>query len=445
MDTPDRISPKTKITRNVIALGVVSLFTDAATEMIYPLVPIFVSLLGSTAVILGVIEGVAETTASMLKLASGILSDKIGKRKLLVVIGYGTSTLIRPFTGAVSAAWQIVIVRMIDRIGKGIRTAPRDALIASSIDDRIRGKAYGFHRAMDHAGAVIGPFLALSALIILVLVFNMHETLSILRWTFFLAIVPGLCAFFALIFFVQEKVDPVAPTKKYRFSLKGFDNNFIIYLGVVLLFTLGNSSDAFLLFRIQDALHNNESLYSIVYATPIIGDMVRRFGDLHAQKKLIDIMLLPLVWAFFHIIKVIFSTHLGALSDKIGRKIVINIGWGIYAVVYLAFAFLDKLPDVFQLIGTFVLFAIYALYYAFSEGAEKAFVADVVKPEMRGSAFGLFNFAIGLAALPASIVFGLLYKVYGAMVAFGTGAAIACISMLLFIIFVKEQSPKLDG
>ena len=155
MNTSVHTSNHAKITRNVIALGIVSLFTDAASEMIYPLVPIFVTLLGSSALILGVIEGVAETTAAMLKLVSGIISDKVGKRKLLVVLGYGISTLIRPFTGAVSAAWQIVFVRMIDRIGKGIRTAPRDALIASSIDERIRGKAYGFHRAMEHAGAVI--------------------------------------------------------------------------------------------------------------------------------------------------------------------------------------------------------------------------------------------------------------------------------------------------
>jgi MFS family permease len=204
-------SKKARITRNVIALGIVSLFTDAASEMIYPLVPIFVTLLGSDALILGVIEGLAETTAAMLKLVSGIISDKIGKRKLLVVIGYGISTLIRPVTGAVSAAWQIVFVRMIDRIGKGIRTAPRDALIASSIDDSIRGKAYGFHRAMDHAGAVIGPFLALSALLLIILVFDMQDTLLILRWTFLLAIIPGLFSVLALIFFVQEKVNTVSP------------------------------------------------------------------------------------------------------------------------------------------------------------------------------------------------------------------------------------------
>lgn len=444
MNSTSHNSNSTRITRNVIALGVVSLFTDAASEMIYPLVPIFVTLLGSSALILGVIEGVAETTAAMLKLISGVISDKIGKRKLLVVLGYGTSTFIRPLTGAVSAAWQIIFVRMIDRIGKGIRTAPRDALIASSIDDRIRGKAYGFHRAMDHAGAVIGPILALSTLIILILIFNMKETVLILRWTFLLAIIPGLFAILVLIFFVQEKAASFSSTRKINFSLKNFDKNYIIYLSIITLFTLGNSSDAFLLFRVQDALHHSKSLYSIVYATPIIGDMVGKFGDLEAQKKLIDILFIPLVWSFFHIIKVIFSTHLGSLSDKIGRKTVINIGWGIYAFVYFAFALLDRLPDVLQIVITFALFAIYALYYAFSEGAEKAFVVDLVKPELRGSAFGLFNFAIGLAALPASVIFGLLYKKFGAMVAFGTGALIACISMLLFMMFVKEQSKKLN-
>ncbi len=420
-------------------LGLVSLFTDAASEMIYPLVPIFIVSLGSSALILGIIEGVAETTASVLKLVSGIISDKIGKRKLLVVIGYGISTIVRPFTGLVSAAWQIIFIRMIDRTGKGIRTAPRDALIAFSVDDRIRGKAYGFHRAMDHAGAVIGPFLALSALIILILVFHMQDTVSILRRTFVLAIIPGLLSLITLVFFVHEKKVQALSSKKITFSLKQFDKNLIIYLGIITLFTLGNSSDAFLLFRVQHVLHNSESLYSIIYSTPVIGSMVSHFGDVETQKKLIDILFIPFIWAFFHIIKVSFSTHLGALSDKIGRKIVINIGWGIYTFVYISFALLDRLPDSLQIIATFVLFAVYALYYAFVEGAEKAFVADLVKPELRGSAFGLFNFAIGLSALPASIMFGFLYTKFGALTAFGTGAVLSCTSMLLFIMFVREN------
>jgi MFS family permease len=439
MDFADNSSDKPRISRNVITLGFVSLFTDAASEMIYPLVPIFVTLLGSSALILGVIEGVAETTAAMLKLVSGIISDRIRKRKLLVVIGYGTSTLIRPFTGAVSAAWQIVFVRMIDRIGKGIRTAPRDALIASSTDKRIRGKAFGFHRAMDHAGAVAGPFLGLSVLVVLILVFGVNDTVLTLRYTFLLALVPGLFAVLTLIFFVQERVDYVSSPRQRPFALKQFDRNFIIYLSVVFFFTLGNSSDAFLLLRVQDVIHNSRSLHATIFSVPIIGDTVNRFGDLSAQKQLIDILFILLVWAFFHGIKVVFSTHMGALSDKIGRKRAINIGWGIYVFVYLSFAFLDKFSDIFQIVVTFVLFAIYALYYAFCEGAEKAFVADVVGQEQRGSAFGLFNFAIGLGALPASVIFGLLYKEFGAMVAFGTGAIIACVSMLSLVIFVREK------
>jgi MFS family permease len=433
------IPSKSKIPRNVIMLGIVSLFTDSASEMIYPLIPIFVAALGSGAVILGVIEGVAETTAAMLKLFSGVISDKLRKRKLLVAIGYSISSLIRPFTGLVSAAWQIVLVRMMDRIGKGVRTAPRDALIASSVDEKIRGKAYGFHRAMDHTGAVIGPLLAVSTFVILILGFGIRDVLLILRWTFCLAVIPGLFAMTTVLFFVKEKVDAVPVGKPFRFSLKQFDHNFIVYLSVVVLFTLGNSSDAFLLFRVEETIHKSGALYNIISGSPLIGDMVSRFGDAQSQKKMVDILFLPLLWAFFHVIKVAFSTPLGTLSDKIGRKRVINIGWGIYAFVYLCFAFLDRLPRGWQIVATLFLFAVYALFYAFTEGTEKAFVADLVRPEVRGSAFGMYNFAVGLGALPASILFGVLYNAFGAAVAFGTGAVIACASMLLLAVVVKER------
>lgn len=430
-----------KIPLNVIVLGIVSLFTDAATEMIYPLVPIFVAALGSGPVILGIIEGVAETTAAMFKLFSGIVSDKLRKRKLLVIIGYSISSLIRPFTGIVSGAWQIVFIRMIDRVGKGIRSAPRDVLIASSVDESIRGKAFGFHRAMDHAGAVVGPFLALFSIMILILGFGLRDTLLTLRWTFFLSMIPGIFAVATLILFLREKVDHPSRSKPFKFSLKEFDKNFLVYLSIVMLFTLGNSSDVFLLFRVEEAIHKSAALYSMISSVPLFGNMVSRLGDPSSQQKLVDILFLPLVWAFFHVIKVAFSTHLGALSDRIGRKLVINIGWGIYAFVYLSFALLDRLPDGWQIIATFILFAVYALFYAFTEGAERAFVADIVKSEVRGSAFGMYNFAVGSGALPASVIFGLLYKAFGATVAFGTGAVIACVSMLLLAVIVREQ-PK---
>jgi MFS family permease len=430
---------KKRIPRNVVMLGLVSLFTDSATEMIYPLIPIFVAALGSGAVILGVIEGAAETTAAMLKLFSGVLSDKLRRRKLLVAVGYSISSLVRPITGFVSAAWQIVFVRTADRVGKGIRTAPRDALIASSVDESIRGKAYGFHRAMDHAGAVIGPLLAVSCLVLLITNFGVKDTLSALRWTFCLSFVPGLFAMATVLFFVKEKTDAAPVGKPFKFSLKQFDRNFIAYLSVVLLFTLGNSSDAFLLFRVEEAIHKSGALYSMVSGSPLFGGMVGRFGDVQSQKKLVDILFLPVLWAFFHVIKVAFSTPMGALSDRIGRKRVIHIGWGIYALVYLCFALLDKLPGGGQIAATLVLFAVYALYYAFTEGTEKAFVADLVRSDLRGSAFGMYNFAVGLGALPASILFGVIYKAFGATAAFGTGAALACASMLLLGAFVRER------
>lgn len=434
-----------RIPKAIIMLGLVSLFTDAGSEMIYPLIPVYVAALGSGAVILGIIEGVAETTAAMLKLVSGIISDRTGKRKMLVLIGYSISSFFRPLTGLVSSAWQIVLIRMADRVGKGIRTAPRDALIASSVDDSIRGKSYGFHRAMDHTGAVIGPLLAILTLVILFIGFGLRDSLTALRWTFILAIIPGILAVLTIIFFVAEKAPQRSGNGQLRLSLKDFDRNFRTYLLIMILFTLGNSSDAFLLFRVEEAIKKSGAIMDIVRSIGPISNMISGFGSPENQATVVNILFLPLIWAFFHIIKVTFSTPLGALSDRIGRKIVINTGWAIYAVVYIAFALLVFLPSGMQIIATFVLFAVYALFYAFSEGTEKAFVADLVKDEQRGTAFGMFNFAIGLGALPASIIFGLLYasfdKIYpgyGGTVAFGFGGVIAVISMILLAVLVKE-------
>ncbi|MEI6048448.1 MAG: MFS transporter [Bacteroidota bacterium] len=438
---------KKSIPHVVIMLGIVSLFTDAASEMIYPLIPVYVAALGSGAILLGVIEGVAETTASMLKLISGIISDKIGKRKILVLTGYSISSLIRPLTGLVTSAWEIIIIRMFDRVGKGIRTAPRDALIAFSVDDSIRGRSYGFHRAMDNTGAVIGPVLAIVTLLVLFLGFGIKDSLLALRWTFILAIIPGVLAVATIVLFVKESSSKNTNRKPFTFALGNFDKNFRSYLLVMLLFTIGNSSDAFLLFRVQEAIHKSGAVVKLVSTISPLHNMVSNFGDEAAQSNVINILFLPLVWAFFHIIKVIFSTPLGALSDKIGRKIVINIGWGIYAFVYLSFALLVFLSPDIQIFATFILFAIYALYYAFTEGAEKAFVADLVSDEKRGTAFGLFNFSIGLGALPASIIFGFLYGLFdirfpgfGGTVAFGFGGAIAIISMILLAVKIKEPS-----
>jgi MFS family permease len=438
-------SSKDRIPQAVIVLGVVSLFTDVATEMIYPLVPVFIAALGSGAILLGVIEGVAETTASMLNLVSGIISDKIRKRKLLVLIGYSISSLVRPLTGLVVSAWQIVIIRMFDRAGKGIRSSPRDALIASSVDENIRGKSYGFHQAMDHIGAVLGPVLAIITLLILFMVFNIKSSTTALRWTFILAIIPGILAVITILFMVKESVPGKGKENLFTFSLRGVDKNFRNYLLIMVLFTLGNSSDAFLLFRVEEAIRKSGAVVDIVRRITPLHNMVANFGDESAQPEIINILFLPLIWAFFHIIKVIFSTPMGTLSDRIGRKIVINIGWAIYAFVYISFALLVFLSPVIQVLATFLLFAVYALFYAFTEGVQKAFVADLVSDENRGTAFGLFNFSIGLGALPASIIFGFLYSYFdkvipgfGGTVAFGFGGTIAIVSMILLAIKVKE-------
>jgi MFS family permease len=436
-----------RIPRAVIMLGLVSLFTDAASEMIYPLIPVFVSALGSGAIMLGIIEGIAETTASMLKLASGIISDKTGKRKVLVLIGYSLSSFIRPLTGLVTAAWQIVVIRMADRIGKGIRTAPRDALIAASVDESIRGKSFGFHRAMDHTGAVIGPVLAIITLSVLFAGFEMTSTLQALRWTFFIALIPGLLAVITIIFFVTEKAPADDKSRIFEISFRDFDRNFRTYLLIMILFTLGNSSDAFLLFRVEEAIKKSGAVADFVAGNSFLNGIMSRIGDAATREQVINILFLPLIWAFFHVIKVGFSTPLGSLSDRIGRKKVINIGWAIYAIVYISFAFLTFLPSRFQIAATFILFAVYALFYAFSEGAEKAFVSDLVKDRHRGTAYGMFNFAIGLGALPASILFGFLYSAFdrimpgfGGTFAFGFGGIIAIISMILLSALIKEPA-----
>jgi MFS family permease len=347
----------------------------------------------------------------------------------------------------VTSAWEIIIVRMLDRVGKGIRTAPRDALIASSVDESIRGKAYGFERAMDHVGAVVGPILAIVTLLVLFIGFGLKDSLSALKWTFILAIIPGILSVLILFIFVTEKVSKNPIGKSFTFSLKSFDKNFRNYLLVMILFTLGNSSDAFLLFRVEEAIQKSGSVVKLVNSIEPLRLMVLHFGDEAARIKIINILFLPLLWAFFHIIKAAFSTPLASLSDKIGRKKVINTGWAIYAFVYIAFAILVFLPVNIQIITAFMLFAIYALFYSFTEGTEKAFVADLVGEEKRGTAFGLFNFSIGLGALPASIIFGFLYSCfdkvipgYGGTVAFGFGGTIALISMILLALKVKEPS-----
>lgn len=379
--------------KNIFNLGLVSFFTDISSEMIYPLMPIFLtSVLKAPLAFVGVVEGIAESTASILKLVFGWYSDKLGKRKLFVSIGYTISSLIRPMIAFAVYPWHVLAVRFADRVGKGIRTAPRDALIADTCDPEEKGKAFGFNRAMDHAGAVIGPLVASFLLLIFI---NNY------RFVFALSFIPALAAVFIILFLVKEKKAEIAcvgtgrDLSSQKLSLKLFDKNFKFYLFVILIFTLGNSSDAFLILRAKE-----------------IG---------------VPIAFIPMLWVLLHIVKMASSTPGGALSDKFGRKKIIVAGWIIYFLVYLGFAFAKNTAQIW------ILFPIYGFFFGLTESAEKAFVADLVKSEVRGSAYGVYNFAIGIGALPASVIMGVLWQRFGVVTAFSFGAILAVISAFLLL------------
>jgi len=357
--------------------------------MIYPLLPLFLStVLGANASFIGAIEGLAESTAALLKLVSGWWSDKVRKRKPLVVIGYGIATFVRPFTAMAQSATQVLLIRLGDRIGKGIRTSPRDALLADSTDPETRGRSFGFHAAADNAGAVLGPLMAFALL--------KWGGFS-LRGVFWLAAIPGIIAFIVLIVAVREVAPAERETKKPAegSQLAGgskLGGRFWYYLGVILLFTLGNSTDAFLLLR--------------------------------ANQLGVAVALAPILWAFLNFIKAATGTWGGALSDRFGRRPLIIAGWLIYAAVYFGFARANAVWH------AWALFALYGLFYAMTEGTEKALVADLVPSARRGAAFGWYNLAIGLGALPASLIFGAIWDRVGPETAFIFGASLALVAAM---------------
>lgn len=383
------VQRSSSLPRTVRVLGVASLLNDVASEMIFPLLPTFiVTVLHGSRTSLGLIEGAADSLASLLKLAAGHWSDQAGRRRRFILIGYSVTAILRPCLGLMTAAWQVGLIRLADRFGKGVRTAPRDALIADVTPQEQRGRAFGFHRAMDHAGAAIGPLLAA-----LFLWLWPGE----LRILFGLSVLPGLALIALLVFGLRESV-PVkssAVTEPLRLTLRPFDSRFRGFLAALILFTLGNSSDAFLLVRA---------------------------GELG-----VPTVLLPVLWCVFHVVKSAGNWWLGGLVDRFGPRWLIVLGWSWYAIVYLLFALATEAWQ------AWALFLMYAAFYALTEPAEKTLVANLVGPERRGLAFGWFNFAIGIATLPASVLFGVLYDHGGGLVAFGTGAALSLAASVVLL------------
>lgn len=376
------------LNRNVFFAGVVSFFMDFSSEMVYPLVPLFLSsVLGVQMSVIGVIEGIAETTASIVKAFSGWLSDRLGHRKGLMVIGYGISTLSRPLIATAPHWMQVLSSRFIDRLGKGVRNAPRDALIAESSQASHLGRAFGFHRAMDTLGAVAGPAVAS----VILAYYTGHY-----RLVFWLSMIPGLLAVLTIVFFIQEThTAPLNRTPTPRLSWKSFGWHYKLFILTATIFALGNSSDVFLLLR--------------------------------AQNLGIPAAAVPLVYLVFNVIYGVGALPAGILSDRIGPKRIILLSFILFGVVYLGFAQATRPCHIW------LLFAFYGVFMAMNEGVQKAFLATIIPPEYKATGFGLYHTIVGVAMLPASIIAGLLWDRLGPSAPFLYGSATAWLAALSLI------------
>jgi len=389
--------------RNVTIAGFVSFFMDVSSEMIYPLVPLFLAnVLGVNKSVIGLIEGIAESTASLLKVFSGWYSDRIGNRKWLMALGYGISTLSRPFV-ALATSWQQVLgSRFIDRFGKGVRTAPRDAIIAEAADRAYLGRAFGFHRSMDTMGAVVGPALAF---FLLGLFSNDY------RKVFWLSMIPGTIAVLLIIFFITEKKkvgahtspSPSSPPLKGgetlpKLTLKHFNWRFKFFVLIASLFALGNSSDVFLILR--------------------------------AQQVGVSTLMIPMVYLLFNLVYSLSSIPAGMAADRFGKKRVILLGFVLFAFLYYGFGAASGTKAIW------ILFGLYGLFMGLTEGIQKAFLATIIPQDFKATAFGVYNTVVGLAMFPASLIGGWLWDHVSPSATFYFGATTASASAILFVVFI---------
>jgi MFS family permease len=377
--------------KNVFFAGIVSFFMDISSEMIYPLVPLFLAnVLGVNKSFIGLIEGIAESTASLLKVFSGWFSDRMGNRKYLMVLGYGISALSRPIM-ATAAAWpQILLARFTDRVGKGIRTAPRDAIIAESAQDTHLGRAFSFHRSMDTMGAVVGPGLAF----LLLGLFNNDY-----RKVFWLSMIPAGLAVLVIFLFIEEKRNKLAPHRdKPKLTIGHFDWKVRLFIVIATLFALGNSSDVFLILR--------------------------------AQQNGVPTIMIPVVYLVFNLLYSLSAIPAGMAADRFGRKRVILLGFVLFAFLYYGFAASRSVGAVWAL------FAFYGLFMGLTEGIQKAFLATIIPPDFKASAFGAYSGAVGFAMLPANLIAGWLWDHVSPAATFYFGALTASLSALLFLVLI---------
>lgn len=379
------------ITLNIIILGFVSLFTDLSSQMVFPLIPLFLtSVLGAGGAVVGLVEGAAETTASLLKVFSGYWSDRIERRKPFVLIGYGLSSLMKPLF-AFSYVWQTVLgIRIAERVGKGIRTAPRDVIIADSCDPHVRGKAYGIHRFMDGVGSIFGALLAFLLLPLLGF-----------RKVFLAALIPSIIAVIFILFLKEKKCELAAPKpKSLEVSLRALTPPLKYFIGIATLFTLGHVGYPFLLLRALDV--------GLQHETAI------------------------LLYVLYFIVYSIFIIPAGVLSDRIKRKYVILLGYSLFGITSFGLIFVSTL---FQIVWFFVL---YGVFFAMIDGVQRAYVVDLAPPHIRGTALGTFHTAIGLAALPAGLIAGLLWDKMSPEMTFVFGVLLSATAAILLMNLREE-------
>lgn len=391
-------SPKRPSKKNIYILGFVSLFTDVSSQMINPLIPQFLTSLGASTSLIGIIEGVAESTASIFKTYFGRLSDKIQNRKKFILLGYSLSAISKPFL-FLSTIWgHVLLVKFTERMGKAMRSPARDALIASSVPQEKRGEAFGFHRAMDRAGALLGPLIAL-----LVLYFAPDN----IRLVFLLAGIPAFIAVLFIPFSKEIKINLKSSNKETKESLAS-NKGFIVFLIGNIVFSLGNSSNAFLLLK--------------------------------ATEVGITISVIPLLWMSYNFVSMISAPLFGRFSDKIGRAPIISVSFLCYSIIYLGFSFFS------DQLSIWLLFMAYGIYYGLSAGVYKAYISDLVDSDKRGTAFGIFETAMGLALLPASIIMGYVWELFGSSYAFMISSIFSLLGFVIVLIsfWSKNQAKKIN-